>query len=99
MIRRAVVVVLGAVAFAALLPEVSVHAAESELSAERLSASRIPGWAPEPWLPYDQPEFAWPAGEACEFEVAVEVVSQNLYTRVSMELDLGSELNVCTELV
>jgi hypothetical protein len=51
---------------------------------------RIPGWAPEPWLPYDQAEFSWPAGEACSFEVAVEVVSEDLYSRVLARYPDGS---------
>ena len=43
---------------------------------------RVAGWDPEPWQPYVQPVFSWPAGEACAFEVAFEVVSEDLYTRV-----------------
>ena len=43
---------------------------------------RVAGWDPEPWQPYDQPEFSWSAGHACSFEVAVEVVSEDLSTRV-----------------
>ena len=81
-------VMMGAAALVAVLPG-TAQAVEPGQSAEQTSL-RIPGWAPEPWQPYDQAEFSWPAGEACSFEVAVEVVSEDLYSRVLARYPDGS---------
>jgi hypothetical protein len=79
---------LGATALVGALVAGSASAASTADSADSAgtAGAKASGWPP--WIPYEQEDFTYPAGDPCDFEVAAEVLrDREFYRNVSTYAD------------